>query len=116
MKIVLIFLSLVLFSCQTTGDAQTRAYINGTVITNQSPGIIELQLKSENTIIAKEQLNSKDFTLSGPLLGKIFFLVCNQKIKSISGTGNLKISTDSLSVEFPEGLTYSDNLALTLTK
>lgn len=117
MKILYLIIILTLFNCKTTGDEQSRAYIEGTVSTNLSPDLIELQLKSENTIVSKTILNaSKHFTLSGPLLGKNFFLVSNNKIKSVSGNGNLKISKDSLSVEFPAGLNYINNLELKLNK
>lgn len=119
MKILVLSAFLFLISCTTTGDEQARAFVQGNVITNLSTDLVELQLKSENVIISKILLKgSKNFTLSGPLLGKTFFLVSNRKIKSITGSrsSNLKITADSLSVEFTAGLTYSDNLELKLTK
>lgn len=117
MKISFLSIFILLISCKTTGDEQARAYIEGKVITNLSPNLVELQLKSENVVISKTILtDSKNFTLSGPLLGKNFFLVSNQKIKSITGLSNLKISADSLTVEFPGGVTYSKNLELKSSK
>ena len=117
MKILFLSVFLSLISCKTTGDEQPRAYIEGKVLTNLSTDLVELQLKSENIIISKTLINgSKNFTLSGPLLGKGFFLVSNQKIKSITGGVDLKIAKDSLSVEFPAGTTYLNNLELKLNK
>lgn len=117
MKILSLLIFFAFVSCKTTGDEQSRAFIEGTVTTNLSTELIELQLKSENTIVSKTLLSSsKNFAISGPLLGKTYFLVCNQKIKAISGNDNLKISKDSLSIEFPAGLNYINNLELKLNK
>ena len=117
MKLLFLSAFLFLINCKTTGDEQERAYVKGNVITSASFDLVELQLQSENTIVSKTMLDAnKNFTISGPLLGKSFFLICNQKIKSISGNSNLKISADSLSIVFPAGVNYVDNLEIKLSK
>ncbi|SFI24915.1 hypothetical protein [Halpernia frigidisoli] len=117
MKFLFISLFLVLCSCKTNGDEQARAYIEGKITTSLSTNLVELQLKSENVLISKTTLDpSKNFVLSGPLLGKTFFLVSNQKIKKFTASAILKISKDSLILEFPAGKTYINDLELTLNK
>lgn len=117
MKILSFIFLFLLLSCKTTGDEQSRAFLEGIIITNFPVDDIFLKIKSENTIVSETKPNaSKKFSISGPLLGKVFFLVSNKKIKSVSGNKDLKITSDSLSVEFPAGFNYINNLELKLAE
>lgn len=117
MKILYLILLIVVVSCTTTGEEQSRAYVEGKVLTNLPATNVKLQLESKNIIISETILNSdKTFTLSGPIPGEDFSLKSNFKIKSFTGRSDLKITEDSLSIEFPKGANYENALELKLVK
>lgn len=117
MKFLGLFFLLIMFSCKTTGDEQSRAYVEGKVVTNLPLDKVNLSLTSSDIIISETLLKAGgQFALSGPIPGKNFYLKSNVKIKSFTGRSELKISADSLSIEFPTGVNYENALELKLIK
>lgn len=117
MKINYLFIIFCLFACKTTGDEQSRAYVEGKITTNLALDKVQLKLVSENIVMSETLLQTGgNFTLSGPIPGKNFSLISNVKIKSFTGRSELIISTDSLSIEFPAGVNYEKSLEIKLVK
>jgi hypothetical protein len=117
MKFLYVFFFLIMISCKITGDEQPRAYVGGKVITSLALDKVQLKLTSNNIIISETLPQSGgSFTLSGPIPGDNFYLKSNVKIKSFTGRSELKLSADSLSIEFPKGVNYEKELELKLIK
>ncbi len=102
-------LTLTLISCGSDDLTNVRAYVVGKVV-SESTAIddLEFSLVSENKVIAQTKPNSAGaFVLSGPLVGNSFSFISNKKIKSFTATQQqCKLSTDSLSILVPEGISY----------
>jgi hypothetical protein len=105
----ILFVFSILLGCQSENRSNPRAYVEGKITgTHLQFAEITVMIKSENTIVAETiPPNSGNFTLSGPLLSDSFSLAFNSKIKSFNASkSGCTISTDSLQILVPAGITY----------
>ena len=99
----------VFFSCRSENRDNSRASVEGNITGTQLRfDELTVEIKNDRKIIAKAIPNhSGGFVLSGPLLSDTFSLVLNKKIKSFnSSKTGCTISSDSLQILIPSGITY----------
>lgn len=104
-----VFLLTVFAGCTSEDRANSRVYVEGK-ITGKNIFFDEVSINafSNNKNIATTiPESSGDFVLSGPLLTDSFHLVFSRKIKSFSSSkSGCTLSTDSLKIHVPSGITY----------
>src|SRR5688500_2899571 len=105
---LLLFLS-VFYSCRSDSRENSRAYIEGKVVTTPvNPKSFVLKIVSNNTIVAETTLEAEgNFKLSGPVDEGHFSLMSTEKIKSFtSDKSGLLLSADGHQIDIPAGNTY----------
>ncbi|SHK27918.1 hypothetical protein [Epilithonimonas mollis] len=107
---IICLLSLLPVQCKDDDASIFRAYVEGK-ITYPDPKFLEepIHLVKDKRVIAETQAKeSGSFVLAGPYdKGSYKLQLKSFKIKSFStGTKGCKISTDSLSIDIPDGETY----------
>ena len=110
LKFLILFLFLsVVFGCRSDSRENSRAYIEGKVLTTPAnPKSFVLKIVSNNTIVAETTLETEgNFKLSGPVDEGDFSLISTEKIKSFtSDKSGLLLSADSLQINIPAEYTY----------
>ncbi|MGV8915135.1 MAG: hypothetical protein ACOH1X_06775 [Kaistella sp.] len=105
---LLLFLSVV-FSCRSDSRENSRAYIEGKVLTTPAnPKSFVLKIVSNKTIVAETTLEAEgNFKLSGPVNEGDFSLISTERIQSFtSDKSGLMLSADGFRIEIPAGNTY----------
>jgi len=108
-----LFLSILIGSiflgCQSENRENSRAYIEGKVISSAIDyKIYKLKIVQDDVIVAETFLeNDGTFKISGPISYRNFSLVSAEKIKSFqSDKKGLSLSSDELKIEIPLEITY----------
>ena len=120
MKLFLsILIGSIFLSCQSENRENSRAYIEGKIISSAIDyKIYKVKIVQDDIIVAETFLeNDGTFKISGPVSYRNYSLISGEKIKSFQlEQKGLSLSADEFKIEIPKEFTYLKFTEIVLQK